>query len=141
MIEAIHTLNWWQFVLLLWAAMTVFWGVVQFWENRIGAPDSRYRTPVWWIMLTWPIWLVVIAADIPWGPHHPWRQKVVSRRFIRPPTGITRADIEFATNYDFRAVLAQTEMPDPANSADQLQQEHDPDDRHDHNGDDTDRLR
>lgn len=39
------------------------------------------------------------------------------------------------------AVLAQTEMSDPANSTDQLQQEHDPDDRHDHNGDHPDRLR
>ncbi len=54
---------------VVWAVGTIAFGLVQAHENRaalrrgIQFPDrGPYWAPVWWIMLTWPFWLVEVPV-------------------------------------------------------------------------------
>lgn len=61
----------WQYALIIYAGMTCIFAGVQMLENRTARPGDPLWAPAWWIALTWPVWLVVIALDLCWAPH--WR--------------------------------------------------------------------
>jgi hypothetical protein len=53
--------NRWMILAAAYFALTVTYATLQFFENR--RPDPLWA-PVWWIALTWPFWIVVIALDL-----------------------------------------------------------------------------
>lgn len=61
-------------LLVAYAALTGIYATWQWLENRQQGRNGPFWAPVWWIALTWPAWLVVIALDLRWGPHWPGRR-------------------------------------------------------------------
>lgn len=61
--------------LVAYAALTVIYSTAQAWENRTARPGDPFWAPVWWIALTWPVWIVVIVLDLHWAPHWPPRRR------------------------------------------------------------------
>lgn len=55
----------------LWAGTSLVAGIAQAAENAINGRGGKFWAPVWWVALTWPIWCVVIALGLRWGPYHP----------------------------------------------------------------------
>lgn len=52
-------------LLIAYVFLTVIYSLAQAIENLRAKPGDLYWAPVWWIALTWPFWIVVIAADLP----------------------------------------------------------------------------
>lgn len=67
-------MSWWQFALAAYTVATVVYSAMQAFENWRHGKDGDCWAPVWWIALTWPVWLVVIALDLRWAPHFPQRR-------------------------------------------------------------------
>lgn len=61
----------WIMVLAVWALSTLVHALIQWFENRRHGTNGPFWAPVWWIALTWPIWVVIIALNIPWAPQPP----------------------------------------------------------------------
>lgn len=56
-------MNGWLYALAIYAGLTCIFAGMQILENRTAKPNDLTWAPVWWIALTWPMWLVVIALD------------------------------------------------------------------------------
>lgn len=69
----------WFWALALWSTLTAIYSVAQAVENTRN-PDGPHWTPVWWVALTWPFWLVVIALDLKVTVTYPNRRAYRDRR-------------------------------------------------------------
>lgn len=52
--------------LSMWAISTAAFSLMQYTENRAYGVNGRYWAPVWWIVLTWPYWLVMVGFGTVW---------------------------------------------------------------------------